>query len=88
VISGTVDELATSGPEQLQVRIDAVDDATWARAVSGVTVRDVTAGKAHLQLDEGCDRRDVLAAAMAAGEVREFGVVRRRLSEVFREATT
>ena len=88
VISGTVDELATSGPEQLRVHIDAVDDATWARAVSGVTVLDVTAGTARLQLDEGCDRRDVLAAAMAAGEVREFGVVRRRLSEVFREATT
>ncbi len=88
VISGTVDELATSGPEQLRVHIDGIDGTAWVGAVSGVTVLDVTAGTARLQLDEGCDRREVLAAAMAAGEVREFGVVRRRLSEVFREATT
>ncbi len=87
VISGTVDELATSGPEQLRVGIDSVDDAAWAAALPGVTVLDVAAGIAHLQLGEHGDRRQVLAAAMAAGEVREFGVVRRRLSEVFREAT-
>jgi ABC-2 type transport system ATP-binding protein len=87
VISGTVDELATSGPEQLQVRIDSVDDAGWAATLAGVTVLDVAGGTSRLQLDERCDRRDVLTAAMAAGDVREFGVVRRRLSEVFREAT-
>ncbi len=87
VISGTVDELATSGPEQLLVSIDGIDDATWAHAVAGAHVLGVTGGATRLQLDEGCDRREVLKAAMAAGEVREFGVVRRRLSEVFREAT-
>jgi ABC-2 type transport system ATP-binding protein len=87
VVTGTVDELATSGPELLRVRIDAVGDAEWAKAVPGVTVLDVQDGTAHLQLDETADRSRVLAAAMARGPVSDFGVVRRRLSEVFREAT-
>jgi ABC-2 type transport system ATP-binding protein len=87
VVSGSVDELATSGPEQLRVRIDDVNDAAWARAIPGVTVLDAGGGAVRLQLDDSVDRNDVLRAAMSAGDVHEFGLVRRRLSEVFREAT-
>ncbi len=87
VVDGTVDELATSGPEHLRVRIDGVDDAEWAQSLPGVTVLEVKAGTARLQLDESADRSRVLAAAMARGPVSDFGVVRRRLSELFREAT-
>ena len=87
VVSGTVDELATSGPELLRVRIDSVTDASWADDLPGVTVLAVDAGTARLQLDATVDRTQVLAAAMARGSVSDFGVVRRRLSEVFREAT-
>jgi len=87
VVSGTVDELATSGPELLRVRIDAVADASWASDIPGVTVLVVEAGTARLQLDATVDRARVLAAAMARGSVIDFGVIRRRLSEVFREAT-
>ncbi len=87
VAQGSVDELATSGPQQLRIRIDGSADAAWASALPGVTVLGVDAGTVRLQLDEGGDRQRVLAAAMAAGPVSEFGVLRRRLSEVFREAT-
>ena len=87
VVSGTVDELATSGPELLRVRIDSVTDAIWASDLPGVTVLAVDAGTARLQLDATVDRTQVLAAAMARGSVSDFGVIRRRLSEVFREAT-
>ena len=87
VVSGTVDELATSGPQLVRVRIDSVTDASWASELPGVTVLAVEAGTARLQLDAGVDRARVLAAAMARGSVSDFGVVRRRLSEVFREAT-
>jgi ABC-2 type transport system ATP-binding protein len=86
VVSGSVDELATSGPEQLRVRVDGAD-AAWASAVPGITVLGVEGDTVRLQLDAAVDRNTVLRAAMTAGDVGEFGVVRRRLSEVFREAT-
>ena len=87
VVTGRVDDLATSGPEELVVRLDGVPDPAWAAALPGVTVLDAGASGVRLRLDEGVDRQAVLAAAMRAGPVSEFGLVRRKLSEVFREAT-
>ncbi|HVW34084.1 MAG TPA: DUF4162 domain-containing protein, partial [Acidimicrobiia bacterium] len=52
----------------------------------GVSVADVAAGSARLVLSDGLDSQVVLAAAMAAGRVVEFGFERRKLSEIFREA--
>jgi ABC-2 type transport system ATP-binding protein len=86
VVSGTVDDLETSGPRRLVVRIE--DDRTggWARQLPGVSVSEISGGEVRLVLDDTVDSDDVLRAAMRAGRVTEFSFERRRLSEVFREA--
>jgi ABC-2 type transport system ATP-binding protein len=86
LVTGTVDDLTTSGAQRLVVRVDGDRDAEWARRLDGVTVSEVDAGAARLVLDARTDTDRVLDAARAAGRVREFVVQRRRLSEVFREA--
>jgi ABC-2 type transport system ATP-binding protein len=86
VVTGTVDELSTSGPRRLAVRVDGDRDAVWAKDLSGVEVSEISAGEARLVLDDWVDSDSVLRAAMAAGKVTQFAFERRRLSEVFREA--
>ncbi len=86
VISGKVDDLATSGHRRLVVRVDGDREAAWARPLAGVTVSEVAGGEARLILDDEVDSQSVLQSAMAAGRVTEFVFARRRLSEVFREA--
>lgn len=86
VVSGTVDELATSGARRLVVRIDGHRSADWVRSLHGVTVSEVSAGAVRLVLDRSVDSDDVLHAAMGVGRITEFSFERRRLSEVFREA--
>ena len=86
VVTGTVDDLATSGPRRLVVRVEGNRDASWARGIAGVTVSEIDGGAARLVLDESVDSESVLRAAMGAGRVTEFVFERRRLSEVFREA--
>jgi len=88
VATGTVDDLTTSGPRRLVVRVEGDRDARWARAIAGVTVSEVDAGAARLLLDPSVDSQAVLRAATDAGRVTEFVFARRRLSEVFREALT
>lgn len=86
VASGTVDELETSGTQRLVVRVEGDRAASWARSIPGVTVSEVDGSAARLVLAESINSDDVLRAAMRAGRVTEFSFVRRRLSEVFREA--
>ena len=86
VSTGKVAELTEQGRRRLAVRVDGDRDGAWAGAVEGVTVSRVVDGTVHLQLAERTDPQDVLAAAMRAGPVLDFGVQRRRLSEVFRDA--
>jgi ABC-2 type transport system ATP-binding protein len=86
VVSGTVDELATSGAQRLVVRVEGDRDGQWARSLPGVTVSEVGGGEVRLVLDPATNSDDVLRAAMGAGRVTEFSFGRRRLSEVFREA--
>jgi ABC-2 type transport system ATP-binding protein len=86
VVSGSVDDLATSGPRRLVVRVEGERDGLWARGLPGVKVSEVDAGAARLVLDSSVDSESVLRAAMAAGRVTQFSFERRRLSEVFREA--
>jgi ABC-2 type transport system ATP-binding protein len=86
VVSGTVDELLTSGSRRLVVRVEGDREGVWARGIPGVIVSEVDRGAARLVLDESVDSDAVLAAATAAGRVTEFLFERRRLSEVFREA--
>jgi ABC-2 type transport system ATP-binding protein len=86
VVSGRVDELATSGPRRLVVRVEGDRDASWAKGLDGVTISELNGGEARLVLDDGVDSDSVLAAASAKGRLTEFVFQRRRLSEVFREA--
>ena len=86
MVTGTVDELATSGPRRRVVRIEGDRDAAWASRIAGVTVSEIDRGAVRLVLETSVDSDSVLKAAMAAGRVTEFGFQRRRLSEVFREA--
>jgi ABC-2 type transport system ATP-binding protein len=86
VVSGTVDELVTSGARRLVVRTEGDRSGDWARALPGVTVSEVSAGAVRLVLGPATDSDVVLRAAMAAGRVTQFSFERRRLSEVFREA--
>jgi ABC-2 type transport system ATP-binding protein len=86
VTHGRVDELATTGPRRLVVRVDGHRDATWAQHLAGVVVSEVSGGVVRLVLEESVDSDIVLHAAMGAGRVTQFSFERRRLSEVFREA--
>jgi ABC-2 type transport system ATP-binding protein len=85
VVAGRVDELATSGPRRLVVRVEGDRSASWAKGVAGVEVSEVTGGEARLVLDANVDSDAVLELARAAGRVTEFVFERRRLSELFRE---
>ena len=86
VVSGSVDELATSGARRLQVRVEGDRNGDWANALAGVTVSERTGGAVRILLEDSVDSDVVLRAAMMAGRVTEFTFTRRRLSEVFREA--
>ena len=86
VVAGRVDDLATSGPRRLVVRVQGDREGTWARGLAGATVSEIAGGEVRLVLDDTVDSDAVLRAAMAAGTVTEFVFARRRLSEVFREA--
>ena len=86
VVAGRVDDLATSGPRRLVVRIEGDREGAWARTLDGVTVSEVAGGEVRLALQDAVDSDAVLRAAMDTGRVIEFAFARRRLSEVFREA--
>jgi ABC-2 type transport system ATP-binding protein len=86
VVSGSVDDLATSGSRRLAVRIDGDRTADWVPQVPGITVSEVEGGAVRLALEDSVDSDMILRAAMGAGRVTQFSFARRRLSEVFREA--
>jgi ABC-2 type transport system ATP-binding protein len=86
VVSGTVDELATSGARRLQARVEGDQSGDWASGLAGVTVLEIVGGALRMLLEDDVDSDVVLRAAMRAGRVTEFTFTRRRLSEVFREA--
>src|SRR5580698_2590455 len=86
VVSGTVDELATTGSRRLVVRIEGHRSADWAQGLSGVTVSEVDGGAVRLSLENSVDSDEVLRAAMRVGRLTQFSFERRRLSEVFRES--
>jgi ABC-2 type transport system ATP-binding protein len=88
VACGRVDELASQGPSRVVVRVEGDRDGAWAHAVAGVQVSEVKGGQIRLVLDASIGTDTVLDAARAQGRVIEFAIARRRLSEVFREATT
>jgi ABC-2 type transport system ATP-binding protein len=86
VVAGSVDDLSTSGPRRLVVRVEGDREGEWARGLAGVTISEVSGGAVRLVLGDAVDSDAVLRAAIDAGRVTEFVFGRRRLSEVFREA--
>jgi ABC-2 type transport system ATP-binding protein len=88
VVTGTVPELrAQEGTRQLQVIVrDA--PASWAAAVPGVTVVSERRGEVVLELADGVDDQEVLAAAGRAGRVELFSWRQPTLTELFREAVS
>jgi len=68
------------------VKVEGDWTGAWATVLPGVTISRVEGGAVRLVLDEDTDPQAVLAAAMKAGPVQQFGFERQRLSEVFREA--
>ena len=86
VVSGTVDELATSGTRRLVVRVEGDRTADWARQLPGVTVSEVSGGAVRLALESSVDSDDCPPCGDGAGRITQFSFERRRLSEVFREA--
>jgi ABC-2 type transport system ATP-binding protein len=82
--------VAEGAVEDLRARVELVVSAPeapadWAAGLPGVTVLSVHDGLFRLALTEGADDQAVLAAAMAAGPVREFSRVRPGLADVFRD---
>ena len=86
VATGTVEDLrAQEGRRQLLVIVrDA--PAGWAAVIPGVTVVSERRGELVLELADGVDDQEVLAAAARAGRVEHFSWRQPTLTELFREA--
>jgi len=88
VATGTVDDLrAHEGRRQLLVVVrDA--PAGWAGRIPGVTVVSERRGELVLELADGTDDQELLAAASRAGRVEHFSWRQPTLTELFREAVS
>lgn len=67
-------------------RVAGPPASAWAPGLAGVRVLEECDGTTVVELGEGVSEQDVLAAAVAAGPVREFALVRPSLTELYREA--
>ena len=83
--------VAAGGREELRDRyaepryqLQAGADLGWVREVPGATVLELAGGEVLFEADEATAQQ-VLAGALERGTVREFGPVRPRLAEIFRE---
>jgi ABC-2 type transport system ATP-binding protein len=85
VAIGTVDELARGGPLRVRIRVAGDRSGAWAGGLGGDVADD---GTVTVEVPDHGAAQTLLDKARAAGEVEEFGFVRRRLSEVFRDATS
>jgi len=87
VVEGSVAELGRSGPLRVSVRVAGDPDGRWAQQLGpDAAVEQIAGGTVTVRLASRADAQAVLDQARAAGPVEEFGFVRRRLSEVFRDA--
>ncbi|HUC24613.1 MAG TPA: ATP-binding cassette domain-containing protein [Streptosporangiaceae bacterium] len=94
VAHGTVDELAMGGRLRIAVKVAGDEQARWIAKLprgtgglpAGAAVESITDGAATIALACGEDAQAILDLARRSGPVEQFGFVRRRLSEVFRDA--
>ena len=88
VATGTVAELrAREGRRQLVVVVPDAP-AGWASDLPGVTVVSERRGEQVLELAQGVDDQQILAAAIRAGRVEQFSWRQPSLTELFREAVS
>ncbi len=86
VAAGRVADLrSTNGRSLFRIRVDAPDHVDWTVGLAGITVHGRDTDGDIVELHDGTDDQDVLAAAQAAGRVRAFGEVRPTLTELYRE---
>lgn len=87
VASGQVRELRRGERRPvLRVRVDGATDPAWPRHLAGVAVIADDEEGLLLELGDGVDDQDVLAAARAVGRVGHFGFVEPSLTELYRQA--
>jgi len=86
VVEGALDDIQRGATPVLCVHVENDTTGAWAKRLRGVTVIGNDAGRLRLALGPSADSQAVLAAAQKRGPVVEFALVKRRLSEVFREA--
>ena len=86
VATGTVAELrAREGRRQLRVVVPDAEPG-WAARLAGVQVRAEHDGEVVLELADGTDDQQVLAAALCTGRMEHFSWRQPTLTELFREA--
>lgn len=86
VACGTVDELRRQGPARIAIDAPGVED-DWLTGFPGVSVDERKTTRWILRLQDDKDEHLVLATALAAGPVREFGRVMPTLTDLFRDVT-
>jgi ABC-type uncharacterized transport system ATPase subunit len=87
VAHGSVEELGMAGQLRVSVKVSGDDAGRWAKDLNGTAqIEKVTGGSVLLALRDRASAQAVLDLARAAGPVEQFGFVRRKLSEVFRDA--
>ena len=87
VAYGSVEELSTAGQARVSVQVAGDAEGRWATGLGpGAKVQEITGGVVLVGLDDPAAAQGVLDRARSAGPVEQFGFVRRRLSEVFRDA--
>jgi ABC-2 type transport system ATP-binding protein len=84
IACGSIDELRRRSPRRVVVDSICVVEG-WTDDVAGVSVDDRDAARWTLRLDDDADEQSVLAAALAAGPVREFAPVAPTLAELYRD---
>ena len=88
VATGRVEELRAGGRDRrLRLLLDpgAGSDSSWLRELPGVRTAGRDGDAVLVDVADGVDDQVVLRAALARGPVREFGVVRPSLADLFRE---
>src|SRR5262249_9087281 len=90
VVSGLVADLQRGERPRLAVRVGGDPGGDWAAAMPAQLgeIETVRAGTVLFALSPGADSQQILDIARAAGTVEHFSFEARRLSEVFRRATS
>lgn len=86
VTVGTIEELRRH--EHPRWLVDGPAPAAWLDQIPGAQIVRQDGTRTVLELREGADEQQVLRAALAAGPVREFGVSRPSLTDLYRHVVS